>query len=136
MFVKVTKVVLQIPGAASLKARRQVVRSFKDRVRARYPVSVAEVGDVERYQVAELAFAMVSGAAARCDEVMDQVVALANRLPDAVLAEVRTETIAFGSGGSSLPLRLEPLPEGDVSREDEGMSDLPWAGSTKEPDRE
>ena len=35
MFVGVARFVLQIPGARSLKDRRKVVKSFKDRVRAR-----------------------------------------------------------------------------------------------------
>ena len=61
MFIGVLRLVFQIPAAASLKDRRRVVKSFKDRVRARFPVSIAEVGDLERYQVATLGVAVVSG---------------------------------------------------------------------------
>jgi hypothetical protein len=47
MYIGVLRLVFQIPGAASLKDRRRVVKSFKDRVKARFPVSIAEVGDLE-----------------------------------------------------------------------------------------
>jgi uncharacterized protein YlxP (DUF503 family) len=73
MFIGVLRLVFQIPGAASLKDRRRVVKSFKDRVRARFPVSIAEVGDLERWQVATLGVAVVSGEAARCQEVLSAV---------------------------------------------------------------
>ncbi|MDF3069834.1 MAG: uncharacterized protein K0R38_5435 [Polyangiaceae bacterium] len=102
MFIGVLRLVLQIPGAASLKDRRRVVKSFKDRVKARFPVSIAEVGDLERYQVATLGVAVVSGEAARCDEVLAAVSRAAAQANDAVLADVATEIIPFGAGGASI----------------------------------
>jgi uncharacterized protein YlxP (DUF503 family) len=57
-----------------------VVKSFKDKLRARLPVSVAEVGDVERYQVAELGIAAVSGELGRCEELIDAALGMAERL--------------------------------------------------------
>jgi uncharacterized protein YlxP (DUF503 family) len=102
MFIGVLRLVLQIPGAASLKDRRRVVKSFKDRVRARFPVSIAEVGDLERYQVATLGVAVVSGEAARCDEVLSAVSRAAALANDAVLADVATEIVPFGAGGASI----------------------------------
>jgi len=102
MFVGVARLVLQIPGARSLKDRRRVVKSFKDRARARLPVSIAEVGDVERYQVATLGVAVISGDSARCSEVLSHAASLAGNLSDALLAEVATEIVSFGAGGSSL----------------------------------
>ncbi|MFM2077254.1 MAG: hypothetical protein RJA49_1144, partial [Actinomycetota bacterium] len=46
MFVGVARIVLQIPGARSLKDRRRVVTGLKDRTRATLPVSIAEIGDL------------------------------------------------------------------------------------------
>lgn len=102
MFIGVARLVLQIPGARSLKDRRRVVKSFKDRARARLPISIAEVGDVERYQVATLGVAVVSKEAARCSEMLSHTAAMASGLSGAVLADVKTEIVAFGAGGSSL----------------------------------
>jgi uncharacterized protein len=102
VFVGVLRLVLQIPGARSLKERRKVVKSFKDRVRARLPVSVAEVGDVERYQVATLAVAIVSRDSARCREVLSRATSMASALSGALLADVASEILPFGIGGSGL----------------------------------
>lgn len=107
MFIGVLRLVFQIPAAASLKDRRRVVKSFKDRVRARFPVSIAEVGDLERYQVATLGVAVVSGEAARCQEVLSAVTRAAEQANDAVLADVATEIMTLGAGGSGIQGGIE-----------------------------
>jgi uncharacterized protein YlxP (DUF503 family) len=124
MIVGVLRIVLQIPEANSLKARRSVVRSFKERVRARLPVSIAEIGDAERYQVASFGVAVVSSDARRCQELLGRVASMARTLPDAVLADVALELVHFGEGGSSLRGRLGEGWEagGDESEEEP----LPW----------
>jgi len=117
MYVGVGRVVLQVPGARSLKDRRRVVKSFKDRVRAKLPVSIAEVGDMEHIQVATLGFAVVSNEPARCDEILAATVGMARVLPDAVLADVRTEVIPVGLGGRGLDRGLERALDGERARD-------------------
>lgn len=102
MFVGVGRLVLSIPGARSLKDRRRVVKSLKDRMRAKLPVSLAEVGELERYQVATLGLAVVSNEAARCSEILAAAAAMARVARDAVLADVATEIITLGDGGRSI----------------------------------
>ncbi len=120
MFVGVGRLVIQIPGARSLKDRRRVVKSFKDRLRAKLPVSVAEVGDTERLQVATLGVAVVANETERCHEILSAVLSMGRILPDAVLCDVRTEVVPFGSGGQSLEagieeaLDLEPFETGSL----------------------
>lgn len=112
MFVGVGRLVIQIPGAQSIKDRRRVVKSFKDRVRAKLPVSVAEVGEMDRLQVATLGVAVVSNEASRCHEMLAAALAMARVLPDAVLCDVRTEVLPFGVGGRGLADGIE---QADVS---------------------
>jgi len=52
---------LHFPEAQSLKAKRMVVKSIKDRLRGRFNVAVAETGYLELWQRAELAAVSVSG---------------------------------------------------------------------------
>lgn len=52
---------LHFPEARSLKAKRMVVKSIKDRLRRRFNVAVAETGYLELWQRAELAAVSVSG---------------------------------------------------------------------------
>ena len=107
MFVGVGRLVIQIPGAQTIKDRRRVVKSFKDRLRAKLPVSVAEVGDLEALQVATLGLAIVANETGRCHEILAAALSMARVLPDAVLCDVRTEVLPFGSGGKGLAFGIE-----------------------------
>ena len=98
MFVGVARLVLQIPGARSLKDRRRVVKGFKDRARARLPVSVAEVGNAELYQHATVGVAVVSSSSQRCSEILSAAATLARGASGAILADVATEIVSFGEG--------------------------------------
>lgn len=116
--------VLQIPGARSLKDRRQVVKSFKERARARLPVSISEVGDVERHQVATLGAVTVARDSAYCASVISQLTELASALPDGVLADVRTEVLSFGEGGEGLRGGIGSRAEGSRSNPPGDFADL------------
>ena len=106
MFVGVARFVLQIPGARSLKDRRQVVRSFRDRIKSRLGISAAEVGDAEKLQVAILGVSVVSSDSGICREMVDKARRIAEGLPEAILADARTEVLSFGAGGKELEARL------------------------------
>jgi uncharacterized protein len=107
MFVGVGRLVIQIPGASTIKERRRVVKSFKDRLRAKLPVSVAEVGDTEALQVATFGLAVVANETGRCHEILASALSMARVLPDAVLCDVRTEVVPFGAGGQGLSSGIE-----------------------------
>ncbi len=96
MFVGVMRLTFHIPHARSLKDKRAVVRRFRDRVRARFDVSVAEVAAQDAHQRAVFGVAVVSSEAGVCDSVLEQVVREANTQPDAVLADRATELIPIG----------------------------------------
>jgi len=117
VFVGVARLVISIPGARSLKDRRRVVKSLKDRLRAQLPVSLAEVGDLGRYQVATLGLAVVSNEAARCSEVMSAATRMARLSRDAVLADVATEIMTLGPGGGSIQGGIEQA-LGELDHED------------------
>ncbi|MBW2524581.1 MAG: DUF503 domain-containing protein [Deltaproteobacteria bacterium] len=108
MFVGVMRLSFRIPSARSLKDRRRVVRSFKDRVHSRLRLSVAEVGGLDRHQEAVLGVAVVAKDAARCDELLASAGAMAGSVRDAVLVDRATEIIAFGGDGGGLAAAVEP----------------------------
>lgn len=103
MFVGVACFSLHIAGARSLKERRRVVKGFKDRVRARLGVSVAEVGDADRIQQSDVAVAVVSSEASSCHEVLGAAQRMVATLADATLTDVRVELLPLGHAGGSLP---------------------------------
>ena len=59
MITGTLRVRLLIREARTLKDKRQVVKSIKDRLRNGFNVSVAEVDALDHCQIAELGFAMV-----------------------------------------------------------------------------
>ena len=56
----VLSVSLHIPAAQSLKGKRFVLKSLKDKVRGKFNVSIAELDGQDKWQVSTLGFAMVS----------------------------------------------------------------------------
>lgn len=98
VFVGVATLVLHIPGARSLKDKRSVVKSLKDKVIARFHVSMAEVGALDVLQRAELGVAVVSNESAVCDEVLAHITSVASSHRDAILADVSTEVLPFSQG--------------------------------------
>ena len=78
------------------------MKGLKDRARARLPISIAEIGDLERWQVATLGVSVVSNDAARCSEVLSHMASLAGSAHDALVADVATEIVSFGDGGTGI----------------------------------
>lgn len=60
MRVATLRVTAMLPGSHSLKEKRRVVKSLKDRLRARFNVSVAETDHQDLWQRAELGVALVA----------------------------------------------------------------------------
>jgi uncharacterized protein YlxP (DUF503 family) len=64
---------LHLDGCSSLKQKRSILRSLKDRLRGRHNVAVAETDYQDRWQRAELCAATVSTDRRRADEVLSRV---------------------------------------------------------------
>ncbi|MBM3270290.1 MAG: DUF503 domain-containing protein [Candidatus Sericytochromatia bacterium] len=74
MVVGTALIKLHIPGASSLKDKRSVVRSVVSRLRNEFSVSVAEVGDQDKWQIATIGMAYVSNDASHANEVLDKAI--------------------------------------------------------------
>jgi uncharacterized protein YlxP (DUF503 family) len=70
MVVGVRRWELHLPGCQSLKDKRSIVKSLKDRMIQRFKVSAAEVDHQDLWQRAALAAAVVSGDARHVEEVL------------------------------------------------------------------
>ncbi|MHB2016185.1 MAG: DUF503 domain-containing protein [Candidatus Xenobia bacterium] len=65
--------VIFLSAPESLKEKRQVLRRIKDRVRNKFPVSIAEVGSHDLWQRGELGIAMVGTDARELEAIMASV---------------------------------------------------------------
>ena len=73
MHLAVQTFTLHIPGAASLKDKRQVVKSLKDRIRKHFNASVLEYGSLDLHRTAQLAVAVLSDGRGAADRLLDGV---------------------------------------------------------------
>lgn len=93
MIVGLCTIELYLPESDSLKAKRQVLLSVKDRLRDRFNVSVAEVGDQDLWQKAVLGMACVANEGAYVNQVLDQAVNLLRSVPMIEMVRFRIELL-------------------------------------------
>jgi uncharacterized protein len=91
MIVGTLRVRLLLREARTLKDKRQVVLSIKDKLRNSFPVAVAEVDDLDQRQTAVLGFAVVSNEAHHAKLVLGQVVEALRAHPIAELIDHQME---------------------------------------------
>jgi uncharacterized protein YlxP (DUF503 family) len=73
MFIGVLRLVLHLPDPGSLKSKRHLLRSAIDRVKGRFNVSIAEVGENDLWQRAVVGVAAVGNDHAFVNETLDKV---------------------------------------------------------------
>jgi uncharacterized protein len=92
--VGLLRVVIHLPESGSLKSKRQVVSGLLRRLRDELHVSAAEVGELNRWQLAELAVATVSASSRHADEVLASVLSYVESHSDgARITDVSTELV-------------------------------------------
>ncbi len=79
---------LSIPHSRSLKDRRQVVRSLKDKLRRGFNVSVAELDEAVTWQSATIGVAAVSSSRDYLAGLMAQVERAATRISNDLGAQI------------------------------------------------
>jgi uncharacterized protein YlxP (DUF503 family) len=80
-------------GNNSLKGKRKVIRSIKDRLKNKFNVSVAEVGDQDVWQSLHLGIAAVNSDAQYLDGLFKQVVNFVDNMQLAEMTDCQTEII-------------------------------------------
>ncbi|MBI4491586.1 MAG: DUF503 domain-containing protein [Chloroflexi bacterium] len=74
MVVGICRIVLHLPGNHSLKGKRHVVKSLIGRVRHQFNVAIAEVDQLDQWQLATLGIACVSNESQHASEMLSKVV--------------------------------------------------------------
>lgn len=93
MIVGICTVELFIPDAQSLKSKRQVLNSLKDKLRDKFNVSVAEVDEQDLWQKAVLGIACVANETAYVNQVLDQVLNQIRAVPMVEIVQSRIELL-------------------------------------------
>ena len=93
MIVGTVEIRLHLHDARTLKDKRRILLSLKDRLRNNFNVSVAEVEGQDLIQSAEIAVVQVSGDARYVRGALEQVVQAVRRLRDAQLTDYSIEIL-------------------------------------------
>jgi uncharacterized protein YlxP (DUF503 family) len=72
--VGVCQVDLRIPGNASLKGKRKVLRKIIDRVKNRYNISISEIGDNDLWQRSQLGLSVVGNDSRHINSSLDKII--------------------------------------------------------------
>jgi|ERR1043165_8008811 uncharacterized protein YlxP (DUF503 family) len=98
MWIAILRLSLLIPGARSLKDRRQAVRSLKERIRNRFDASCAEVGDLDTWNRAFLGIALVANEKALLEEIAAEISRYTQNDANVQVTGVEKDFLNYGDG--------------------------------------
>lgn len=93
MVVGILQIELAIDGSESLKDKRRVVKSLKDRLHREHMVSVAEVDMQEDRYTAVLGIVLASSDVTHCQSVLDAILDKLAHARDCVLTDHSLEIL-------------------------------------------
>jgi len=93
IIVGLCTVELIIPESQSLKDKRKVLLSLKDRLREKFNLSVAEVDGQDLWQKAVLGLACVANEGRYVNQVLDQALNVIRSVPAVEIVQSRVELL-------------------------------------------
>ena len=91
MRVGTLEVTVSLAGVNSLKEKRRIVRSLKDRIRNKFNVAVAEVDHQDVWRTATIGIATVANNGRFVDSALSKIVDFVRSFPDASLVDYHLE---------------------------------------------
>ncbi|GAB6392837.1 MAG: DUF503 domain-containing protein [Treponematales bacterium] len=95
MIVSMLQVIFELPEAGSIKEKRRVVRSIKDKLQKRFRVSAAEVDLQDSLSFAQIGGALVSNSAAFGESVLHKAFEMIENETAARIQDVRIHSEEF-----------------------------------------
>jgi uncharacterized protein len=93
MVVGICTVELLIPESQSLKDKRQVLHSVKDRLRGKFNISIAEVDGQDLWQKTVLGMACVANDGGHVEQVLEQALNVIKSMPTIEVVRVHRELL-------------------------------------------
>lgn len=82
MTVGILELHLYIPAAASLKDKRRITLSLKDRIKKQFNVSLAETGGQDTWTRCDLTMAMVAAVKTAIEREFNHIINLMDSIPE------------------------------------------------------
>lgn len=80
-----------IPASQSLKEKRRVLKSIKDRIRNRFNVSVSEIGDLDKWQASVIGVCVIGTDKGHLSGNLEAVLALFNGVSEINVTDSQME---------------------------------------------
>lgn len=93
MTVGVLQIEIAVPDAMSLKDKRRVVKSLKDRIAHGHNVSIAEVGALDEHRRSVLGVAMVSNDSRYVQGALSKLVDFVRLVPQVSLIDFQIDLL-------------------------------------------
>ena len=93
MVIGALMMTLHVQDSGGLKAKRKVMRSLTDRVRAKFNAAACEVGGNDLWQRLELGFAVCGNQPAHVQAQLDEIGRYVERMALAEVVDVRVEVM-------------------------------------------
>jgi len=93
MHIGVCIIELVIAGSRSLKDKRRVIKSVKDRVRNKFNVSIAEIDNLNLHQIGTLGIVCISNSNKQTNQILSEVVDFVDEIDMAVIERYEVQTI-------------------------------------------
>jgi uncharacterized protein YlxP (DUF503 family) len=103
VFVGLCRLVLRASHCHSLKEKRTIIRTVKDRVKSRYDIKLSEIASQDSWQRIELGFAVVTAEAGKAEEAVAAVVTFVDDLGLAQLIGQRRELVGLDEPAARPP---------------------------------
>ena len=89
--IGVLRVQLHFPAAQSLKDKRMVLKSLKERLKNKFNATVAEIGALDKWQLSVIALAMVGNDNRLIDSALQKMLSFIEENPGLVISDQEIE---------------------------------------------
>jgi len=93
MIVGTAWIELHIPGVSSLKGKRQIIKSMKEKIKNRFNVSIAEVEKQDFWQRATLGLACVAHDKRAANRILSKVINFIEQNKNISLTDYKIEIL-------------------------------------------
>lgn len=96
MIIGICRITLFLPSCHSLKEKRSIVRKIKERIKQKFDCSVAEVGHLDKWQLAQLGIALATSERGMAQSMVQKILGEAEELGLAYLQKEEQDYLVYG----------------------------------------
>ncbi len=93
MVIGSLRILVEIPGNDNLKGKRRLIKGLIERIRKRFNVSVSEIDNLDKHQLATIGVAYVTNDSAMASRVLGQIVEFVDSHGELVLLDYMIEML-------------------------------------------